>query len=154
MKTDFRLELALPLGIRNNNPGNIRPSKKYTWEHAVGENKGFVVFDDVRYGIRALAIDLINKQRRGLDTVSKIISTYAPPTENLTNNYIASVCSLISGKAEFPCYPDTILPKNIATLHLLIMAICRHENGETAALVVPYINAGIDLVPEDRKIFT
>ena len=34
----------LPLGLRNNNPGNIRPSNP-PWQGATGENGGFVVFD-------------------------------------------------------------------------------------------------------------
>lgn len=82
---------GLPLGLRNNNPGNIRIGDN--WQGAIGSNQGFVVFENLAYGIRALAIDLTTKIRNGYDTIELIIFRYAPPTENDTLSYINYVAS-------------------------------------------------------------
>lgn len=80
---------GLPLGLRNNNPGNIRAGDN--WKGAIDTNQGFVVFENVAWGIRALAIDLTNKIKNGYDTIELIIFRFAPPSENDTLSYIANV---------------------------------------------------------------
>lgn len=62
---------------------------------------------------------LSNYAKRGLDTVAKIISTWAPITENDTAAYIADVRKRL-GK-------DSVTPKDYATL---CKAIIQHENGQ------------------------
>lgn len=113
-------------GERNNNPGNLRPGN-YTWQGQTGVADNFVVFSDAVYGIRAIAKDLMTKYARGLDTVQKIISVYAPPSENLTGAYVASVAQAIGVGANSPL--------NLGDAHTLfgfVKAIIRHENGRVS----------------------
>jgi hypothetical protein len=146
-KTDFR-GTDYSLGIRNNNPGNLRPLDNGEWNGQVGENKGFCVFEDIRYGIRALAMDLINKQRRGLDTIRKIISVYAPPEENDTDRYIGSV----SYQVGVP--PDFELKLEQSTVTALVRAVINHENKANDVantITMPLLHEGIALIPDHLK---
>jgi hypothetical protein len=112
----------LPLGLRNNNPGNIRPGD--AWQGMTGTNGGFITFQDVSWGLRALATDLANKINRGLTTIRAIVSTYAPPSENNTAAYIAAVSDDTGIDADQPLSMDA------STLHDLVRAIINHENGD------------------------
>lgn len=127
-----------PLGFRNNNPGNIRPGDN--WQGATGTNAGFVVFQDMSFGIRALGTDLRTKIDRGYDTISAIIYRYAPPSENDTGAYIESV----SDDTGVP--PSAKLTADRATLHKLVRAIINHENGNSysALLTDADIKEGLD----------
>ena len=87
---------AIPRGIRNNNPLNIRVSKD-AW---VGEvpapqkkDKDFEEYLLPVYGLRA-GFKLLLKYHRdyGLRTVNSIIRRWAPPCENNTREYVAAVC--------------------------------------------------------------
>lgn len=80
------------LGIRNNNPGNLRDSGD-AWLGMTGtDDRGFVRFDSPEMGLRAMARNLMNQPRlHGLDTVNEIVGKYAPPNENDTNNYAQAV---------------------------------------------------------------
>lgn len=135
-----------PLGIRNNNPGNLRPG--HDWQGMVGEHKGFVVFETIIYGLRALAMDLINKNLRGLDTVRKVVQVYAPPSENNTDAYIMSVCRYIGRK------PDDPIKLTRTTLIFLVQAIVAHENGAdvaSALISVDNIEDALALLPDKLK---
>lgn len=79
------------LGIINNNPLNIRYSPSTKWKGQAGANKGFCVFTDMIYGYRAAIVLLCNYQRKGYDTIRKIITRWAPPSENNTEAYISAV---------------------------------------------------------------
>ena len=88
MAQSFINYVDAPLGFRNNNPGNIR-DVGIGWEGKIGSNKGFVVFDDVAWGIRAMMINLHTSITvHGNNTLRKYISRYAPPQENNTEQYI------------------------------------------------------------------
>ncbi len=118
-----------PLGIRNNNPGNLRPTPK-PWQGQSGENKNFMVFENIVYGTRALGTDLTNKFYRGLNTVRKIIDVYAPPSENNTAAYIAAVSNALNISADSPI---TNWSKDF--LAKFMRAIIMHENGTEGSLV-------------------
>jgi hypothetical protein len=46
---------GMPLGIANNNPGNIRWSAANNWDGQIGQDaNGFVIFSDPVFGLRAL----------------------------------------------------------------------------------------------------
>lgn len=77
---------------------------------------------------------LLNYQKLyGLDTHRKIISRYAPPSENQTQAYIQSVA------AQLGITPDGKVDlTEIGTLTVFIKAIIRHENG-----MQPYSNETI-----------
>lgn len=147
---DFRSKQSYPLGIRNNNPGNIRPHPDYEWNGSVGENKGFVVFSTIFYGIRALAMDLINKHKRGLKTVQAVINTYAPESENDTEGYIKSVSNKLHVLKSTELVLDNVL------LSEFIRAIIEHENGNFIAdkvITNEMITTGINMIPDKLKVY-
>ena len=81
-------------GLRNNNPLNIRWDGRTEWQGMTGSDSGgFVIFSEPVYGIRAAARILLSYARRGIVTVSDIVSTWAPPIENDTDAYIQNVCT-------------------------------------------------------------
>lgn len=127
-----------PRGIRNFNPGNIRRNAT-AWQGMAPEqtDPSFVQFISAEYGIRAIAKIMRSYKALGLNTVREVIRRWAPPTENNTDAYIASVCAECSVEAD-----DTV--DLDAVMDLLIKAIIWHENG-----VQPYtdeqINTGIAL---------
>lgn len=86
----------IPAGIRNNNPGNIRHTEIKWVGETSPDAQGFCTFQTPAYGIRALAIDLYNSNvlfRRF--SVREITKKYAPPSENNTEAYIASLAKFI-----------------------------------------------------------
>jgi len=87
MPKSFLNTPGLPRGLRNNNPGNLRPGDD--WQGMVGTSGGFIVFQDIYYGIRAMATDVGNDIRiDGKNTIRKLVTEYAPPSENDTAAYI------------------------------------------------------------------
>jgi len=115
----------LPRGIRNNNPGNIDRHAGTVWKGASPDqstDSRFVVFTGPEWGIRAIARILRQYQARGVQTLSQVISTWAPPSENDTGSYIRRVTS------ETGIRPDQL----VLTEHYpaIIAAIIRHENGQ------------------------
>lgn len=127
-------------GIRNNNPGNIRKGEAWQGLAAKQTDEAFCVFRSAEYGIRALVKVLLTYEKKyGLNTVRKIISRYAPESENDTGAYVASVAGQLGVSAD-----EVIELENRAVMLVLIKAIIRHENGEQ-----PYDNEtlvkGIDM---------
>lgn len=122
-------------GIRNNNPGNIRKSKD-KWQGLAEEqpDKEFFTFVSAVYGIRALARVLITYQdKHNLHTIEKIISRWAPPSENNTKAYIKSVCDQTGFDAK-----EELDMHSFEHLEPLVKAIIHHENGQQ-----PYKDAEI-----------
>ena len=73
-----------------NNPGNIRHGKsKWQGMSADQPSKGFVKFDSLDMGYRAMWILLSNHYHlHGCTTVARMIAQWAPPCENRTTDYI------------------------------------------------------------------
>ena len=82
-----------PLGIRLNNPLNIRHNKANDWVGQVGQQKGFVQFEDPSHGVRAADRLLENYGKGGIKTARAAINRYAPPVENDTDHYVKFVAS-------------------------------------------------------------
>lgn len=78
-------------GQRNNNPFNIRYSEKNNWVGQTGTDGSFCIFDTMGHGIRAGGVLLRNYIKAGNNTISKILTRFAPSTENNTEKYIADV---------------------------------------------------------------
>jgi hypothetical protein len=116
-------------GIRNNNPGNIRIGINWLGRVVPGKDLSFVEFKTMPYGVRALYIDLINKHKSGLNTIQKVIYKYAPPSENLTDAYVAAVAQSMKIGATTPFAPTA---KNFTAF---AKAIVKHENGKDGVLV-------------------
>lgn len=138
MPQSFLNRTDLPLGLRNNNPGNIRVTSDQ-WQGMIGSNGGFVTFQDVSWGIRAMATILGNDILSGKNTIRKLITEYAPPIENNTNAYINNVASWTGWSA------DQSLPVTRDTLFRLIRAMMMMEIGSASSLVTDSdINAGLN----------
>lgn len=115
-------------GLRNNNPGNIDRNET-KWQGMAADQSTdprFVVFTAPQYGIRAMAKVLMTYQQRyGCDTIRKIINRWAPPSENNTGAYVASVA------ASCGVGPDDVIDvDSVAIMLPLVKAIIVHENGE------------------------
>lgn len=83
-----------PRGIRSNNPLNIdyHPTQKWQGLADPPTDGRFARFVKPEFGVRAGVIILQAYRKRGVVTVRQIISRWAPPVENSTENYIAFVC--------------------------------------------------------------
>lgn len=88
----------LPRGIRNNNPGNLVRSNN-AWLGKIPYNQSldskFEQFIELRYGIRALMRDIYSDHKKGLTTVTALISEFAPTFENNTSSYINTVIKMV-----------------------------------------------------------
>jgi hypothetical protein len=118
--------LSLPRGLRNNNPGNIRIRDEWRGLASMQTDKEFCQFTTCEYGIRAMAVILRNTyfRKRGRNTVALIVSSWAPPNENDTLAYQASVAKVLGVSMD-----DVINLERTLTLTTLISAIIKHENG-------------------------
>ncbi|EAT13383.1 structural protein [Bermanella marisrubri] len=117
--------VALVRGVRNNNPGNIRSTVSDYWEGQIGTDGSFAIFESPEFGIRAMGRTLMNYDRLyGLNTVSEIISRWAPSNENNTEAYIDAVADELG---VFTFWPLDL--NDADRLTQLIKAIIKHENG-------------------------
>lgn len=81
-----------PRNLRNNNPGNIEYGAFARAHGATGSDGRFAVFPDKETGSAAMDA-LLQKyaNRDGLNTVTGIVGKWAPPGENDSKGYAASV---------------------------------------------------------------
>ena len=71
----------LPIGIRNNNPGNLR--QNYSVSYPTVLNEGFAQFRSITDGAQAMVALLWHYYNDlHLTTLDEIISRYAPASEN------------------------------------------------------------------------
>ena len=139
----------LPRGYRNNNPLNIRFNAGNAWKGKVlpntDKNNTFEQFINLAYGYRA-ALSLLRTYIRKYkcDTVAKIITKWAPPTENNTQGYINNVCNIVHTNFGVQLTPDTTLATtDREKLCEMAYAMSIIENGNTAetkAAGLPNIN--------------
>ena len=119
---------AKPRGIRNNNPGNIeRGNDKWQGLDPKPQpvDPRFAQFKDPTWGIRALAVILINYQDKyNLRSISGIINRWAPNNENNTAAYAESV-----SRATGFGIGQILDLHTYAHLRPIVEAIIRHENG-------------------------
>ncbi|HTQ99566.1 MAG TPA: hypothetical protein VMH83_06230 [Candidatus Acidoferrum sp.] len=108
----------------NNNPGNIRASdQSWLGKIADGVTSAFERFVSPEYGVRAVAIIFQNYYTRyGLDTVRDLITRYAPPSENDTENYANFVAGRLGVSPDTPLNVPQVLPE-------LVAAVLQMESG-------------------------
>ena len=83
---------------KNNNPGDIMAGK-FTQAHgSIGSDGRFAIFPDVLTGFKCMAALLKSSTYRGL-TIEKALTKWAPPNENATKQYIATICKLTGLKS-------------------------------------------------------
>lgn len=120
--------MSTPRGIRNNNPLNIRHNgDRFLGEVVPGSDRAFKQFASMAYGYRAAFVILGSYLARGLNTVEKIIRSWAPPTENNTEGYIASVVQR-SGVGR----NKTLTAESGGEYRKIVAAMCHCENGVPA----------------------
>jgi len=128
--------------IKGNNPGNIRRVQGKPW---VGElvpspfTPGFVTFDTLENGYRAVLKLLNSYVTKGFNTIEKIITRWAPPSENNTAAYINFVSK------DTGISPAAIIyPSDWFTLARIAKSISEIEHaGTLAALEVAALNSAL-----------
>jgi hypothetical protein len=134
-----------PRGIRNNNPGNIeRGNDKWQGLDPKPQpvDPRFAQFKDPTWGIRALAVILINYQDKyNLRTINGIIARWAPNNENDTRAYAEGVA-----RATGFALTQTLDMHSYDHLRPVVEAIIRHEcgRGPLATANTWYDDATID----------
>ena len=83
------MKKTTPRGIRNNNPLNIRIGNTWLGERPNPTDNAFEEFVSIEYGYRA-AFCILRRyiKRYHKNTITSIISTWAPANENNTRRYI------------------------------------------------------------------
>ena len=118
-------------GYRNNNPCNIRISTdKFQGEVQPSQDKDFKQFETAAYGYRAafrILKTYINNYK--CDTIRKIISRWAPKSENHTESYI----KVVSERSGIPA-DDTVYADNREMMIRIVAAMSFVENGREAEM--------------------
>jgi len=107
-------------GIRNNNPGNLR----FAGQAGATNTGGFAQWATPQEGLYNLARQLELYSKRGANTISSILSRYAPAGENDLPAYISDVSKRIGMGAG-----AHLNMQDPQTLQRLMSAIIMHENG-------------------------
>ena len=134
--------------IRNNNPGNIKKTNTQ-WEGMTEEqvDSTFVSFDSPKMGVRALARVLNTYNTKyNLDDISGMVSRFAPPTENDTQNYI----KFVSDKSGISRTKKITLQENPEDMKKVITAMIEMEGGSDSIkyFTPSVINEGVKLALE------
>jgi hypothetical protein len=103
---------SAPAPVRNNNPGAMMPGGK------------LAQYPDMQTGLAALDGNLASYGKQGVNTISGVISKWAPPNENDTQAYIKDV----SQRLGIPPNQKIDL-SNPLQRQALSTAIALHENG-------------------------
>lgn len=111
-------------GIRNKNPFNIKLSDN-SWLGKISNPKNtdrvFEQFYSLDYGLRAGMQLLRGYIARGFDTPKKILSRFAPKSENNTDSYLAFVL-------DSPLHSDDCLSVDSLSFYWLCQRICKYES--------------------------
>ncbi len=123
------------LAVAYNNPGCIRDFKTRFYidpttnkVHLIVPKRGrkrYSKYDTPEEGMTALALLLKRYERRGRDTVGKIIRIYAPSFENNTGKYISSVCRELGVSSR-----TKLDMNNPEVMKALMKSITRMEGGQ------------------------
>lgn len=129
----------IPRGIRNNNPLNIRIGNTWLGERDQPIDHEFEEFVAIEYGYRAAFIILRRYIRRyKKNTITKIVSTWAPASENNTQKYIDFVSQKMGIANDLP-----ILYEDKASMTQLVAAMQLMECGVPADMAK--VSRGYDM---------
>lgn len=121
---------SLPVGIRNNNPGNIKWSAANNWDGQIGQDsQGFVIFSSMLYGIRAMFVllqsyDASISAMSDLGAVFDILSISARWTADNQTAWMNAVTS-VSGIGSTTPLDST----NQTQMSAVVNGIIAAENG-------------------------
>ena len=126
--TDFRQNTAIQksIGLRSNNPGNIKQGGFLPWKGQIGtQTNGGVIFDTIENGIRALTITLVNLQLlHNANTLQKLFDIYAPVSDgNDPTLYAKTVANQLS------IDKDSAFTINNQNIKPLVREIINYELG-------------------------
>ncbi len=123
-----KIKSALTRAYKNNNPGNIRPDgKMWIGEKPHSTDPGFKQFVSMPYGYRAMFVNIKGYLANGLNTIEKIISSWAPPKDgNDTAAYITAVSKFVGKNPT-----DRIVWTDTPTIRKIVTAISKQESGIT-----------------------
>lgn len=122
--------MDLARGMRNNNPLNIRKGNNWQGERPSQSDREFEEFVSMEFGVRAaikLIMNYINGSVAGgrpCNTIDKLISRWAPTTENNTRAYIETVEHL-TGINRY----QRIYANNRDMITRIVMAMAKVETG-------------------------
>lgn len=128
------------LGFRNHNPGNLRDASNTT-----GRSRGFSTFSSDDDGLSAMARQLMLYGDRGNNTPGGILHTYAPRTENKTQQYIDDVSARTGYSAR-----QRLDLHNPEVLKTLMAAMIQHEQGSQPYTEEQLKNAIRSAIMDDR----
>ncbi|MDR1198167.1 MAG: structural protein P5, partial [Prevotellaceae bacterium] len=103
-----------------------------------GIDKSFKTFSSMPYGYRAAFVTLATYLSRGWNTIEKLISHWAPPSENNTSGYIAAV-----EKWSGVLRNKELTAADGADYILIVAAMSFVENGKNAD--ISQVQAGFNL---------
>lgn len=142
------MPMGIPNSVSNNNPGNMRP---------IGASTGFQSFATPEDGANAMAKDL-NLKISGLSpamkgqspTLSNVISTWAPATENDTPSYIKFVSD------ETGIKPDQVLTsQHIPALQAAMTKFegnSANKSSPTSVKLPPEVQAQVTQLRRDKVL--
>lgn len=129
--------------IGKNNPFNIRVSNS-KWIGSNGSVRGFVSFDNRKFGIRAACILIMRSYRKlGVLTIQEIINRFAPSIENDTNSYVKFVCNRLC------CFPFDIPAKH--EYPSLLSAMSVFEGNPVSSDEIINVIREFKIVPYKKK---
>lgn len=133
------MKKQVPRGIRNNNPLNIRIGNTWLGERQNPTDPAFEEFVSIEYGYRAAFCILRRYIRRyKRKTITDIISTWAPPSENATQRYIDFVANKMGIAPDVP-----IIFEDKETMTQLVAAMQMMECGVPADMAK--VSRGYDM---------
>lgn len=115
-----------PRGIRNNNPGNLNFANQAGATKESGAGGRFAVFESMEHGVAALYKQLQIYFKRGVNTLSSIVKTYAPASDGNNVDAYVSALSKATGKGA----NEAIDSGDTTTISRLMKGIVDHENGK------------------------
>jgi len=121
----------LPLALRNNNPGNIRPDGS-SWQGMIGIDgkNNFVRFSAFIWGVRALIKQVRDADlgKHNIRSIRRLIEKYSPVSDNnklVVENYIKAL-------QRHTGFTDDIIPDDSKdTVYKISTGIANHESGRT-----------------------
>lgn len=125
-------------GLRNNNPLNIRKNAEHFKGEIKGRDKNFKTFSSLPYGYRAGFVILGTYLSLGFNTIEKIITHWAPSTENDTESYI----SYVERWSGVPRNKE-LTARDGSDYILIVAAMSYVENGQNADILA--VQAGFNL---------
>jgi len=136
--------MALPRGVRNRNPYNLRYNAGVAKYHGcTGKDEGgYAIFDTPQHGIRAAMLNLQSYAGKGIDTVRGIITHWAPASDG---NNVAAYVKDVTGRTTWNADEHLDLGDPGVLLHLG-RAMIWHENGQqpyTEAVLKEGINEAL-----------